>query len=123
MKNSIFMLVAILLASCGDYSVDLGDGYKFSRLDSGNHAISDAESLMIVPPNVTKYSFNEAHIVGLREQSTDPITDDWGKIERGNGYFVIDKSTGKIAAGLSKEDFMLKVESTISDDIDLSVFD
>ena len=109
-KEKLFVFFfPLFLFGCGDYSKDLGGGYKFVRTNADNHVIikklSKYDNEIKVHSNVQRYTYDDIYILGVRVQSKDKEAQYADALSQGSGYFVLNKNTGEITAGLSKSNF------------------
>jgi hypothetical protein len=117
--NRAFIMLAMLavLTGCSGGDEQLGDGYMFVKTDSHNHYIVKGPS-STVDSNVAEYQVTENFVLGLR---TKPERPEVGKYRVSNayGYFVLDKRTGDLEEGLSREQLVLRAaELKIALDLD-----
>jgi len=107
--NFFFFTFTLLLFGCGDYSKDLGGDYKFVRTNADNHVIvkklSDYDNEIKVHSNVEDYVYDDTYVLGVRVQSNDDEAQYEKALRQGSGYFVLNKKTGELVTGLSKNNF------------------
>jgi len=99
------VLILPLLAGCWDYSIDLGKGFKFWRMNASEHFISSSNHDINIYPDILTFRFNTQFIWGC----TRKIDEDSLWIRYHNdyayGYFLIDKEKKTVAQGMTKLEF------------------
>jgi hypothetical protein len=97
-------LSALLLQGCGDYSEDLGDGYRFVQTNSSNHVVirmkGEYVNEIIVHSDIKKHVYNDDYVLGYRIQSGDPEAQYNEALSQKNGYFILNKNNGQLTTGL-----------------------
>jgi hypothetical protein len=102
-KRPIIALALLMfLASCGETSTDLGNGYKFIELDAANYVIENKDHAIVVYPNITEYKIVGGYVVGIREKSRSVVEAEH-EFTTGFGYFILDMNTGAYVGGLRKD--------------------
>jgi len=86
MRKLVFSILLVLLSSCGEREIDIGDGYKYVQLDGQTWTIADREHRIVVDPDVTKYKIVGRFIVGERG---DINIDE--RLSKKYGLFIFDK--------------------------------
>jgi hypothetical protein len=110
-RNYLVAIIGVLLlVSCsGDYVKELGNGYALARTNRYNHSIIK-EFVMVVDTNITVYAFNDKYVFGRREKPQLFDVDE-KLVSDKYGYFVLDKNTGILVEGLTKEEFIAKAKT------------
>jgi len=109
MKNCLLSLIFILVVGCStDYNEDLGAGYLFVATNRYNHSIIK-NNRMIVGSNIIRHEVFDHYVIGYREESVNPDTRVGSS--KGYGYFILNLSSEVLFDGLSKEDYLKKIES------------
>jgi len=100
MSRPILLIFLVLLTSCGEREVDIGDGYKYVQLDGRNWTIADQEHHIVVDPNVKRCKVIGRFIVGERD---DANIDE--RNSKKYGLFIFDKQTKMLIEGLDRNAF------------------
>ena len=114
-QRTILLLLLLIFFGCnGDYSKDLGNGYSLERTNAccifvmrkqeDVELVSAGESIgRDIKPIVKELYINNTYITGLKESNKCCYLDeDEKKHNTPNGYFIINKTNGKMVTGLKK---------------------
>src|ERR1051325_4149566 len=104
MKKYSALLACYLLFACGDRSVDLGEGFRYLRLDGGAWAISDSANTLVVYPNVVRFKVLGSIVAG--ERTDLKVNKKFFELDKHLsaklGYFIFDMKTRELVQGLNK---------------------
>ena len=100
MRKPILLVFVVLLGSCGERTVDIGDGYQYVQLDGLAWTIADQEHHIVVDPNVKRCKVIGRFIVGER---SDANIDE--RLSKKYGLFIFDKQSKVLVEGLDRNGF------------------
>jgi len=87
----ISIVVALLVAACGDYAVELPHRYSLVKIAGGEYLISNAAGVVVVGPTVDQYKVVGPYVVGrVSRPHSDTLV----------GFFILDTETGAISDSL-----------------------
>ena len=119
-KILLFIFILTGIAGCWDYSVDLGQGYKFIRTNADNRYIfygqSETLKSVLIYSDIKGYESNRGYITGFRLLIADREKHMGLDLQQGEGYFLIDKISHDVITGLSWNELLgLAAEKGITD--------
>ena len=100
-------LALTLLSGCGDYQIDLPNGYRLVRTNASSIQIFSPPTVkrlgdhtgIVVPPKIVAIACVGDVVCGIVESSPDSEN----AALTVPGYFVLDTRTGDVTLGLNKE--------------------
>ena len=106
-KTVLALLASCLAASCGDYTIQLQDGYQLVRVGGGSTFVleSPENQEILVGPSVTSVRDLEHALVGKVEMPYRELIDGYRL-----GYFILEKDTGTLSWGLSGQEWTARLE-------------
>ena len=108
-------MLSVFVSGCGDYSIDLPNGYRIERTNASTIMIFGSSGVkqesnryrFVVPPKITAIGCSVDIVYGIIEES--PKADIVG--ETIPGYFILNTGTGDIKLGLNEIDFRFELKS------------
>ena len=107
MKLNVFRpmwlaLVALFsVSACGDYEVNLPNGYSLVRTYASAVLISDLQHLIVIHPNVENYKVLDGVVVG-HVNTPDGLVPEDKELSK-PGYFILNTKTHEAKQGLDKK--------------------